>query len=248
MSSAVDAARTDRRELAIGGAVVLAAGVCWLVSIRRMKGLDMGPGGDLGPLAVFAATWAAMMAAMMLPSAVPAVLSVADGPGRARARLAAPVLFVCSYVGVWTGVGLGAFFAYRALRDTHPALLGWDRGGRYVAGAVVVAAGLYELTPLKRACLARCRARAHRVPGGPLESGLTYAGGCVGCSAGLMVVLFTVGVMSLFWMVALTVLVFAEKVPAAGARLVAPIAFLLIALGAWIAFWPSSVPGLTIPM
>jgi predicted metal-binding membrane protein len=100
---------------------------------------------------------------------------------RPAARLASPVLFACSYLGVGTAVGVGAFFTYQAVRGTHPGFLEWHRSGATVAGA-----GLYELTPLKRACLARCRARTSRTPHRPLGAGLRYDGSCVGCSAGLM--------------------------------------------------------------
>ena len=79
------------------------------------------------------------------------------------------MLFACSYLGVWTAVGVGAFFTYQAVRGTHPGFLGWHRPG--TTGAAVAGAGLYELTPLKRACLARCRARTIRTPDRPLGAG-----------------------------------------------------------------------------
>ena len=106
---------------------------------------------------------------------------------------------------------------------------------------------MYELTGLKRGCLRRCRAGSDRAAA-PLRAGVRYAGNCVGSSAGEMLVLFAAGVMSLPWMLLVTVLVFVQKVPRGGARLVAPIAALLIGLGIWIAVAPSSVPGLTLPM
>jgi predicted metal-binding membrane protein len=210
-----------------------------------MSGMNMGPGGDLGSLSFFAATWVTMMAAMMLPSALPAVLTA----GRAARRpLSSPVLFVAGYLGVWLLAGLAAFGAFRGARSAQFASLRWDRDGAYVAGTAVIAAGVYELAPLKRACLRRCRAHAGRAGEGGGRSGLRYAANCVGCSAGLMLLLFAVGVMSSFWMLVVAALVFAQKVPAGGPRLVAPVALLLVGLGVWIAFAPSSVPGLTLPM
>ena len=237
-----------RREVTIAAAIAVAAGACWIAAGRRMSGMDMGPGGSLGSLTFFTATWVIMMAAMMLPSAAPAVLSFdRRAVRRVAAGLWSPLLFVAGYLGVWTLVGVGAFGAYQAMSDAHLHVLEWDRGGRYVAGAAVVAAGLYELTALKRACLRRCRGGADRA-GTPVEAGLRYAGNCVGCSAGLMLLLFAVGVMSFFWMAVVTVLVFAQKVPRGGMRLVVPVAALLLALGIWIAVAPASVPGLTLPM
>ena len=231
-------------------AVVLAgaAAVCWFAAARRMSGMDMGPGGALGSLGFFTATWATMMAAMMLPSAIPAVLSLDRlGLRRMTARLRSSLLFVASYLAVWTLVGVGAFGVYRAVGAAHLGVLAWDRGGRYATGAAVAAAGLYELTALKRSCLRRCRAGSERWST-PVQAGLRYAGNCVGCSAGLMVVLFAVGVMSFFWMALVTLLVFAQKVPQGGNRFVAPVAVLLLGLGLWIALAPGSVPGLTLPM
>ncbi len=75
-----------------------------------------------------------------------------------------------------------------------------------------------------------------------------YGANCIGCSAGLMLVLFALGVMSFTWMPVVAALLLVEKVPRVGPRVVTPVATLLVALGAWIALDPSSVPGLTLPM
>jgi predicted metal-binding membrane protein len=223
--------------------VVLAA-AAWAVTVVRMRGMDMGPGTDLGSLSFFAGTWTVMMAAMMLPSALPAVASFADVEPRRRA--AAPLLFAASYVAVWAAIGLAAFTAYRWIRAADLGFLAWDRAGAWIAGAAVIAAGLYELTPLKRASLRRCRAGS--LTANPVAAGLRYGGNCVGCSAGLMLVLFALGVMSITWMIVVAALVFVEKVPRIGASLSAPIALVLVTAGVWIAVDASSVPGLTSPM
>jgi predicted metal-binding membrane protein len=222
------------------------AGAAWLVAIVRMRGMDMGPGSDLGSLSFFAGTWTVMMAAMMLPSALPAVVSFAEILPRRRA--AATSLFAVSYVAVWAVVGIIAFAAFRAIRAADLGFLAWDRAGAWVAGAAVVIAGVYELTPLKRASLGRCRADADRRVANPAVAGLRYGANCVGCSAGLMLVLFALGVMSITWMIVVAALVFVEKVPRIGTALPAPIALLLGAVGLWIALDASSVPGLTSPM
>jgi predicted metal-binding membrane protein len=216
------------------------AGAAWLVAIVRMRGMDMGPGTDLGSLSFFAGTWTVMMAAMMLPSALPAIAR--------RRHAAASLLFAVSYVAVWAVVGIIAFAAFRAIRSAELGFLAWDRAGAWVAGAAVVAAGLYELTPFKRASLGRCRADSDRgVARKPMVAGLRYAANCVGCSAGVMVVLFALGVMSITWMIVVAALVFVEKVPRVGASLPTPVALLLFGLGLWIALDPSTVPGLTSP-
>ena len=120
----------------------------------------------------------------------------------------------------------------------------WARGP-YVAGAVIVAAGVYELTPLKGRSLRRCRNARH--PYRALDSGLAHGVDCVTCSGGLMAVLFVVGVMSLFWMALVAVAIFAEKVLQHGSRLIVPLAVALVALGIWVGVSPASVPGLTQP-
>ena len=243
MTSTATDARPDLRGAALGVALTGVAAACWFVAARQMRGMDMGPGASLGSLSFFTATWATMMAAMMLPSAVPAVLAFDRSSPR---RTVPSVLFVVGYLAVWTAVGVAAFFAYLGVRAAHLDVLAWDRDGAYVAGAAVVAAGVYELAPLKRACLLRCRGPI--TTRGSAREGLRYAGNCVGCSAGLMLVLFAVGVMSVVWMLIVALLVFVQKVPAGGVRLVTPVASLLVGLGVWIALAPSSVPGLTLPM
>ena len=225
-------------------ATLVLAAAAWTATVVRMRGMDMGPGTDLRSLSFFAGTWTVMMAAMMLPSALPAVASYADVVPRRRA--AGTVLFAMSYVAVWAVLGIAAFAAHRGIRAADLGFLAWDRAGAWIAGAAVAAAGLYELTPLKRASLGRCRAgipMAH-----PVAAGLRYGANCVGCSAGLMLVLFALGVMSITWMIVVAALVFVEKVPRIGASLPLPISLVLVAAGVWIAVDASSVPGLTSPM
>jgi predicted metal-binding membrane protein len=117
-----------------------------------------------------------------------------------------------------------------------------------------VAAGIYQLTPVKDVCLRHCRTPMHFLLHGWHEgsTGALRMGGehglyCVGCCWGLMVVLFTVGVMSLVWMAVIAGVIFAEKVIPYGTRLTKVLAVAFVALGIWIALAPSSVPGLTQP-
>jgi predicted metal-binding membrane protein len=241
-------ARADTRAAALAVLVAGVAAACWVVTVRQMRGMDMGPGTDLGSFSFFAPAWTAMMAAMMLPSALPVVLSFDRSARDGRGGPAATIVFAASYVAVWAAVGVLAYVAYRAVHDAHPGFLAWDEAGPYVAGGAVGLAGLYELTPLKRASLERCRAAADHLAGPPVSSGLRYGAVCLGCSAGLMLVLFAVGVMSIFWMLFVGALIFLEKVLPIGGRLHVPVGLLLIGLGAWIAFAAGSVPQLTLPM
>jgi predicted metal-binding membrane protein len=228
--------RTDRTTILLVAAAVAA----WAVSVDRMRGMDAGPGTDLGGLGWYLGIWVTMTAAMMLPSAAPAAGQVAR-----LARRAPTVLFVAGYLAVWTAYGLAAYGLYRLVTAFDTGWLAWDERGPYVAGAVIVAAGIYELTPLKHRSLRRCRIARH--PGRALESGLAHGVDCVTCSGGLMAVLFVLGVMSLFWMPLVAVAIFAEKVLPHGSRLTAPLAVLLVALGIWVGVSPASLPGLTQP-
>src|SRR3989449_9135836 len=108
------------------------AAASWIVAVRQMNGMDMGVATRLGSFAFFVALWVSMMAAMMLPGAAPAVLRRAQASGRVRAV----PLFVGSYLAVWTLVGVAVYALYRP----H---------GSSAAGAVAIAAGVYEVTPLK---------------------------------------------------------------------------------------------------
>jgi predicted metal-binding membrane protein len=164
----------------------------------------------------------AMMAAMMLPGAVPAVLRRARAGG-----VRAVPLFAGSYLAVWALAGVAVYAAYRP----H---------GTLAAGAVVIAAAAYEVTPLKRHFRRRCR--------GSTGSGFRFGLYCAGSSAGLMAMLVALGVMSITWMAVIAVLACAQKLlPAKTARDL-PLALAIAGLGALIVITPSLVPGLSPPM
>jgi predicted metal-binding membrane protein len=228
---------SQRRTSILLLAAVVAA---WAVTVERMEGMDAGPGTDLGGLGWYLGIWVTMTVAMMLPSVAPLV---------ARVRRAFPsVLFTAGYLAAWTAYGLAAYGVYRLLESLGPGWLAWDRGGPYVAGGAIVAAGLYELTPLKRRFLSRCRVPFGDAGGqGPLRVGLANGIDCVGCCFALMAVLFALGVMSVFWMAVVAGVIFAEKVLRHGARLTRFVAPALVALGIWVSFSPGSVPMLTQP-
>jgi predicted metal-binding membrane protein len=222
--------------------IVLVAGAvaAWGVTVERMRGMDAGPGTDLGGLGWYLGTWVTMTAAMMLPSAAPAARQVAR-----LARRVPTLLFTAGYLAVWTVYGLGAYAVFRLVTSFDLGWLAWGHGGPYVAGGAIAAAGLYELTPLKRLSLRRCRSAPHG--GNAFRSGLAHGLDCVGCSGALMAVLFVLGVMSLFWMAVVAVAILAEKVLPRGPRLAPVFAAAMVALGIWVALSPASVPGLTEP-
>jgi predicted metal-binding membrane protein len=239
---------TLRSRTALAASLLGAALVAWIVAVERMRGMDAGPGTDLGALGWFIGIWVTMMAAMMLPSAAPTVLMFS----RLR-RGAHTWAFVLGYLLAWSGYGLAAYAVYRGIRASAPSFLAWDDRGPWVAGAALAAAGLYQLMPLKAACLRHCRSPLdfllHSRPGrlGAVQSGFTHGGYCVGCCAGLMLALFALGVMSLFWMAVVAAAILVEKALPGGEAFARLLAVVLIALGIWVAASPANVPGLKQP-
>jgi predicted metal-binding membrane protein len=187
-------------------ATLALAGVCWFLALRQMGGMDMGAATELGSFGFFLAAWVPMMAAMMLPGAVPAVSRFVRASGRA---FAAP-LFAGSYLAVWALVGLAVY----ALYQPH---------GSTAAGALTIAAGLYELTPLKRDCRRRCQET--------VRSGFEFGLYCVGSSVGLMVMLVALGVMSVTWMAVVASFVLAQKLLPPRASVDVPVALAIVGLG-----------------
>jgi predicted metal-binding membrane protein len=216
-----------------------AAVSAWAVTLERMRGMDAGPGTDLGGLGWYLGIWVTMSAAMMLPSVAPAALRVSHG--------LPSLVFTAGYLAVWTAYGVAAYALFRLVTSLEAEWLAWDRGGPYAAGGVIVAAGIYEVTPLKRRFLCRCRNPSDYAGLGVARSGLASGLYCVGCCLGLMAVLFALGVMSVLWMAIVAGVIFAEKVLSHGLRLPRVVALALVALGIWVSVSPSSVPGLTEP-
>src|SRR6476620_10941139 len=133
--------------------LIVVAAACWVVTANRMAGMDMGPATELGGIGWFAGVWVTMMAAMMLPSLVP-MAQAAAGPRRSTASA---VSFSAGYLLAWLAAGLCAYALIEGVRGLDLGFLAWNEGGRYLAGAVIAVAALYELTPVKDAFLRRCR-------------------------------------------------------------------------------------------
>jgi predicted metal-binding membrane protein len=258
---------TLRRVPQLSGAVqlglifglVLFAAIAWAMTGDRMGGMDAGPGTDLGGLGFWVSAWVVMMAAMMFPSIAPMVVMQArieEGKrqqGKAT-EAGTTALFVSGYLLTWVAAGLVGYAIIEGGRALDLGFLAWDGGGPYVAGAVIVAAGLYQLTPLKDVCLRRCRSPMMFLltrwkPGrvGALQMGVEHGGWCVGCCWGLMAALFALGVMSIGWMVLVAALIAAEKLLPWKAVANRSIAVLLVVLGLGVAFVADDVPGLTLP-
>ena len=259
LSAGSAASRLERAQLALLGVLLGLAVVAWLVTNDRMGGMASMPGMALGSLGFYVTVWVVMMAAMMFPSVAPTVLMYdrlrvghrARGKGAAADATA---LFVTGYIFVWTAAGLAAYGLFELVRAIDPAFLAWDDAGRYLTGGVIVAAAVYQLTPLKQACLVKCRSpmmflaeRWRHGRTGALELGLRHGAWCLGCCWALMAALFAVGVMSLGWMALIAAFIAGEKLlpwPAAARRSVAVV---LLTLGLGVAFVPADVPWFTEP-
>ena len=219
-------AATNARSAATAAALMATIGlpaVAWVAAVRLMHGMGIGVPTGLGSFGFFVALWVSMMAAMMLPGATPAVVRRAHSSGRVRAV----TIFVASYLAVWTLVGLAVYALYRP----HETL---------AAGTVVIAAGVYELTPLKRNFRRRCQES--------VRSGFALGLWCFGSSLGLMLMLVALGIMSVGWMSVIAVLLIAQKLLPARAAIDVPVAMAILGLGVLIVIAPSSVPGLARPM
>jgi predicted metal-binding membrane protein len=241
------------------GLLLVLALVGWAVTDNRMGGMDAGPGTDLGTLGFFLVTWVVMMAAMMFPSIAPMVLMYARiETGRRERGQSAPAgataVFVCGYLVSWAGAGLVGFAIFELGRSLTGDAFSWDNAGPYLAGGILIAAAIYQLTPLKDACLRKCRnpltfmlTSWHSGRLGALRMGVEHGAWCVGCCWALMAALFALGVMSIGWMAFIAALIAIEKLLPWKEVANRGIAILLLVLGLGVAFTPASVPGLTLP-
>jgi predicted metal-binding membrane protein len=233
----------------------------WVAVIWQARsGMSMSMGGDamgidlaMGMTApLFVVMWTVMMAAMMFPSAAPMVLlfdRIERGKRDAGRSSVPTAYFVGAYLAIWTVFGVAAFVVAVAVdhlsADSTWAMDNWAR----VAGGLLVAAGIYQLTPLKDRCLAKCRSpmaflmtswREGRT--GAVQMGLMHGGYCLGCCWLLFVILLPLGVMNVAAMIVLTLLVFGEKCLPSGERLARAAALVLIGYGLLVIAYPAALP------
>lgn len=230
--------------IALAFLVVSALG--WVVTIQRMGSMhdttmaDTGMGdmpmadmaAGLGSFGSFTATWTVMMTAMMLPSAMPLLFDFARNSERRRGWRTATAVLGATYLGMWLAFGVVCYLLYTAVG------MPWSNQG-LIGGVALVVAGLYALTPVKRASEALCRERC--ALHGPLPFNLTrsavvagvrYGMSCLGCSAGLMVAMVLIGMANLAWMIVLAAIVLVYKLaPAPSSRTMLAMSGALVALG-----------------
>jgi predicted metal-binding membrane protein len=241
-----------RARLGLVALLLALAAFSWWSTVDRMAGMDAGPGTNLGALGWFLGVWIVMMAAMMFPSLAPTVALYARMTR--RRGLGRPLLFAGSYLLVWSLAGLAAYGLFRVGKDLSGSGLAWGAGGQWLAAGVLAVAALYEVTPLKQACLAKCRSPLGFLLGswrdgplGALEMGSRHAAWCLGCCWALMAVLFALGVMSITWMAFVAALIALEKTLPARRAVTWASAGVLLALAIAVVVAPHDVPGLVVP-
>ena len=224
----------------------------WWWTVGQMQGMDDGPWTALGALGWFVGVWVVMMAAMMFPSIAPTAALYSRMTSERSPLL--PLLFTTGYLVTWAAAGVAAFAIAAVGAHTVGGVLAWDRAGRWVAGATLVVAAVYELTPLKDVCLGKCRSPLGFLLGswregrtGAFRMGARNGAWCVGCCWALMASLFTLGVMSVTWMAFVAALIAVEKLVPWRRVATFGTAALLVTLGVLVLAAPSAVPGLTIP-
>jgi len=262
-----------RERAVVGVGLLVLCALAWIYLLRGagmptvapadpMAGMDM-PGMDMSAMAmepapavwdaglwaITVAMWGAMMVAMMTPSAAPAILLYArvhrHAAAQDRARGVAPSsLFAAGYLLVWLAFSVAAAVAQWALQGAglvSPAMMSSE--SRWLSGGLLIAAGLYQLSPLQAVCLSHCRSPAEFLsrqwrPGrlGALRLGVLHGAYCVGCCWALMLLLFVGGVMNLAWIAGLTVVVLAQKLLPGGLWIGRAAGAALVAWGLWTFF------------
>ena len=245
MATSVTESLLRRERLIVAAGLAVISALAWAyvlsgagtgMSVRAMSRLAISPGALAGGMAmstewslaywlVMLLMWWVMMVAMMLPSAAPTILLYSrvmrheQSSGRAGIDVAPTADFAAGYLATWLGFSAFATLLQFALERAGlvSSMMMWSLDPWLSAG-VLLAAGLYQLTPLKQACLSHCRAPAsflsrHYRPGrsGALVMGMHHGVYCVGCCWALMALLFVGGIMNLLWIAGLAIAVLAEK-------------------------------------
>jgi predicted metal-binding membrane protein len=234
--------------LAVAGVTALS----WLYLLQLGRGMPdmagmampMSPRWTPATFALTFAMWAVMMVGMMLPTAAPMILTFAAlnrRKAQAFQRVMPVLLFASGYLVVWTAFSLFATLLQWAL--DRLALLSpmLTTTNALIGGALFLAAGVYQLTPLKQACLRHCRSpfaflfnRWRDGLSGALRMGVEHGAYCLGCCWLLMALLFVVGVMNLLWVAAITLFVFGEKLLRGGAWIARVSGVAMAVYGIWL--------------
>lgn len=245
--------RIGSDRLLILASLLSLAAAAWGVLIWQSAEMDddmsltMGLGAPL-----FIALWVAMMVAIMYPTAAPMIMAFARVHQGRRSRgdpFVPTWMFAGSYMLLWSATGVVAY-ALAVAGDELANQPGWvmDNAAR-LGGALLIAGGLYQLTPIKNVCLNKCRTPMSFLlnswregTGGAFRMGLEHGAYCLGCCWLLFLILFPLGMMNIAVLALIALLIFAEKVAPLGRKIATAAAVGLIAYGAFVVFTPSALP------
>jgi predicted metal-binding membrane protein len=232
-------------------AIAALASVAWAITVMQARSMGNGPGTMGLTLLPFLGLWLLMMVAMMLPSVAPVAVLWARliGSGPARVRAARMSLFLSGYLLAWGACGA---IAFASLVGTSRLLAASPTAAKWLGVAILVAAGVYQLTPWKDWCLRQCRSPVgvllHYLSfhgrSRDLRVGIHHGATCVGCCWGLMIVLVAVGVMNVPAMAVLAAIIFTEKLWRRGKQFGRVIGGLFVATGLLAIWFPWLLPGL----
>jgi predicted metal-binding membrane protein len=227
-SASVRGSRFDRTVVLAG--VLGVAALAWIYLLRDAAGMQaMSMAGGMPAAQVWTpgwlvstfVMWAVMMAAMMLPSAAPAILmhsAMSKGGGRNGIAQSATWLFTAGYLAVWTVFSAMVTILQAGLQSSFLVSPMMASGSHYFSGLLLVAAGIYQWTPWKDACLKSCQNplqfflfRWRPGPAGAFHMGMEHGALCAGCCWAIMLLLFVAGVMNLLWVALITAFVLVEK-------------------------------------
>jgi predicted metal-binding membrane protein len=243
------------RRLILGLLLILAA-ASWALLIWQSAAMNsqaMGMGLTMGMSAgLFMAIWVVMMIAMMFPTAAPMILmftTVYAGKRKKSQAFVPTWVFVSAYLLIWTQFGVVAYpLALLAERVAVQSMWLMTNAPR-IGGALLVVAGLYQLSPLKHTCLAKCRTPFQFILSswrdgyrGAFRMGFVHGAYCLGCCWFLFVLLFPLGIMNIAVMVLLTALIFAEKSVPYGRQISQIAGVALISYGVLVVLVPALLP------
>lgn len=249
------ASPSAQRNVVLALLLAVAAG-CWAVLLLQAAAADPGMAMALPtmglPAPAFLAMWVIMMVAMMFPTAAPMILTfhnIQAGKRRRGETVVSTWLFVAGYLLVWTLAGMAAYVLALAAEALAARAALSSASAARIGGALLIAAGLYQMTPLKEICLAKCRSPIAFIltawrdgAVGALRMGLVHGGYCLGCCWLLFVILFPLGVMNIAAMAVLTLVVFAEKSAAWSRTATRAASAVLLLYGAAVMAVPRALP------
>jgi predicted metal-binding membrane protein len=229
--------------------------ICWVLVLRQ-AGTTVGMGPTMGMTApLFLAAWVAMMVAMMFPTAAPMIMMFATVSAGKRERgqpFVPTYIFVGAYLLVWLGFGIVAYVVAAGADALSKQSMWLMENAPRLGGLLLLSAGAYQLSPLKNLCLAKCRSPLSFIltswrdgQAGAVWMGLKHGAYCLGCCWLLFAILFPLGIMNIAAMVALTLLIFAEKTLPVGPIIGRLTGVALIGYGVLVNFVPHALPGMS---